>query len=285
MMEIYGEPSHGKSTIALDLMIAIQKAGGISAYIDSEMTFHEARAIRAGFVKDQNLLIESDTVEHGFSWIKHLLTKFAEKAIKDVPKIIVWDTIAAAQTEGEKEQDQFKAGMMDKPRKIRAGVRMVVPLLKPANTCLVIVNQTMVQIGAYQAKLITPGVGIHFMSSVRMIIKKSGHLEISGNKVGIRTRVLTEKNKLVSPNREVEIPIRFDIGVDHDYELLNYLLENGKKHIWNSGGWFYLQMKEDDNKDEDGLIKFRYADFSDLLQENPAIRPWLVETTKKILGG
>jgi len=273
VIEISGDPSHGKSTLALDMMVAVQRAGGIAGILDAERTWDRARAKAAGIVEEQLIYGEADTVERGFSTSLHYLKQFYQHPdLKDLPKILVWDTLAHSQTEAEfsAEGDSekiFKDGMMAKPRKIRSGLRLLTPHLFNAKTLMVFVNQTIVHPTIYGAKKETPGPGLHFAASARLKVYKSGKFETTGGQqIGIRSTVEATKNKMAPPGRSVEIPIHFLHGVDHIYELFDFAVKEmkGGPVTATPGGWYTIRWDQ-------GEQKMRSSDVGGFFTDHPEV--------------
>jgi RecA/RadA recombinase len=59
--EVYGPESSGKTTLALETVVSVQKAGGVAMFLDFEHALHHgyARAIGVDFHKDKLLLYAS----------------------------------------------------------------------------------------------------------------------------------------------------------------------------------------------------------------------------------
>ena len=276
VIEVFGDFSHGKSTVMQHVMNAFQNAGGISNLIDSESGWDRPRALKMGHNHSRHLTIEVDTVESGFDVIYGLNAKYKEKFGDSVPIVYGWDTIAASPTDGEKQGDEYVSGMTFKARKIRSELRRLARELPKANATLVFVNQTIQRIKALpgQKKTTTPGGGgIKFWSSIRLEIRRVATIKSYLDKtkpVGIISVGKTVKNKLHPPLREADLPIAYAHGIDSIREVMSYLLDN--TCVVNSAG-AYLSIVGFKDKD----IKFYGKDTPRAFMDNPTLLPWLQE--------
>jgi recombination protein RecA len=233
IMEIYGDESVGKSTIAQHMMIGFQQSGGISVLLDAETGWDRDRAVAMGHDPDRHLHLQADTVELGAKAVIHAIDRLTMpgKFPKGMPIGIFWDTISSSQTEGEKEGDMYKDGIADKARKIRQMLRTVCPKLPDANAALVFISQTIVNIkaqGGPRKIAASGGNALRFWASKRLKVWRSGRIDYPVDHSGILVTMLSKKDKMNAPNYEISLPLMYDIGVHPGYELVVYLLDNSK---------------------------------------------------------
>lgn len=134
IVEIFGENQHGKSTVAQEIIIAFQRAGGLSVLIDSESKWDRKRAHRAGHEDYLHLHFDVDSAELGFAAIYKAVGHWTARArameealgkkkgkkmspserkgikemvryIAEAPICVAWDTIAASQIEAERPDE------------------------------------------------------------------------------------------------------------------------------------------------------------------------------------
>lgn len=235
VVEVFGDPSHGKSTILEEMMIGFQRYPGISVLIDADTGWSRKRAVVMGHDNARHVHLQADTVEYGFKAIFSTIARLRMpgRFPKDMPIGIFWDTISASQTEGEKEGDKYKEGMGDKPRKIREQLRKLASILPKNNVCLVFACHTHSEIGnkysrgtGPQKKSSTGGEAIPFWACKRIKVWISQRLKTPYNGAGILTCAEAIKDKLDPPWRRVELPILHSTGIDPAYELVYYLTDN-----------------------------------------------------------
>ncbi|MCG8434622.1 MAG: DNA recombination/repair protein RecA [Gammaproteobacteria bacterium] len=227
IIEIFGDFSHGKSTILQHIMNAFQKASGLSNIIDSEGAWDRHRSEKIGHIPDRNLHVEVDTVERGFEVLYELNSKYFETFSGRVPIVYGWDTLAAAPTEGEKSGDEYESGMGWKARLIRRELRRLTTELPKNNATLVVLNQVIDQFKK-PGKTTPGGSGLKFWASQRLEVFKVSNLQDPATKkpIGIVSKVTMRKNKLAPPSRSLDIPIAFDHGIDPIWEVVNYHTDN-----------------------------------------------------------
>jgi len=276
VMELYGEPSHGKSTLVEHMIVGFQRYPGISVLLDAESGWDRRRALSIGHNPSRHLHLQCDTVEQGFSVIDSTIKRIRMKGSKfpqDMPVGFFWDTISASQTEGEKSGDIYADGMMDKPRKIRRALRMLSMVLPNTNCSLVFVNQTISGPAGpgRGAKKSTPGGGaIKFWAAKRLKVYSSGRMHYPTDNTGILTEVTTVKDKLEPPNRDVQLPIRYADGVDTLYEVLNFLIDNSNYVNMSAGRVTILDFPEPDKE-----LKFWHKKAYDAYAKHPELLDFL----------
>ncbi len=232
ILEVFGDPSHGKSTLIQHMMCGVQQFPGISVLLDAESGWHKARALKMGHNSSRHLHLQADTVELAFSTIFSTITRMrmaGSKFPKTMPVGFFYDTLSASQTEGEKSDDQYADGMADKARKIRQAMRRLSLLLPSTNCFLIVVNQQIQTLNAKGAKKTTPGGGsVKFWSSKRLSVfsKASDRMNYPEPNTGIITSVRNIKDKLDMPHREINLPIRHLTGIDPIYEIVNFLIDH-----------------------------------------------------------
>ncbi len=278
MFELFGEWSHGKSTVAQLMMNGFQSVDGVSNLLDSESGWSLDYALKLGHDKTRHVMLEVDTIESGFGVIKSTASSYITVFNSKVPILYVWDTIAASPTEKEVKDESER--MAAKAGIIRERLRVLSRLLPKVPASLVFVNQTIDKIGTPFPMKTTPGGGgIKFWASIRLKVTKVGKPlkdPITQRDIGFTAKVETKKNKLAPPNRSVDIPILWDSGVDYLREVLNYLVDNTV--IVNIAGSY----KRVENFPEPGkYISFYDNDMYDTARQFPGLYNYLVEETQK----
>jgi RecA/RadA recombinase len=238
VMEIYGDPSTGKSTLIEHMMIGFQQYPGISVLLDADTGWYRPRALAMGHNTSRHLHLQADTIELGFETIYSTIARIrmpGSKFPRTMPVGIFWDAISSSQTEGEKEGDQYKEGMQDAARKIRKELRRIAPILPRNNCALIFASHTHVDIKAAartNSKQATPkksssyGDAIKFWSAKRLKVWVAGALDVPSQRCGVRVMVNTYKDKINVPNRIIDLPMLHMTGVHRGYELINYLVDN-----------------------------------------------------------
>jgi recombination protein RecA len=251
--ELFSEnESEGKSTLIQHFMVQTQRGGGLVVLLDSEAATDKDRAARMGLDLSKTMIFGPSTVEDGFLFIDQLIRNIAEdKELQGAPTLIVWDTINAAPTRGEKASDPFADGMVVKPRIIAAALRNYVGEFYKYKVHMCLVNQSITNIdrgNPYAPKTMTPGgKGIKFYSTVRVKCKKTGfigesrNLEAGDQRLGISVKVEAVKNKLALPFRAAELYLYGETGYDDIMSMANLFLNaKAKDMLDQKGGRYYL---------------------------------------------
>ncbi len=232
IVEIYGNESSGKTTIALQTIAECQKQGGLVAYFDVEC------ALDLNYLKSLNidlnkiLIIQPSTGEMVFEIIETLLKS------KNIDLIVV-DSVAAMLPLQEKNQDMEDASVGMHARLMSKGLRKIQPLLSCSNTCLIFINQLREKIGVFYGnpETTTGGKALKFYSSIRLEVKKQEMIKSNNDKVGIRSKVTVVKNKLGTPLRTTYLDIYFGKGYDYQLEIIDMAIQ--MEIITKKGAWFY----------------------------------------------
>ncbi len=229
--EIYGEPAHGKTTLSETLLIEAQKAGGVAGLIPFEPNISTTRLERMGMDLDNLIIFQPDTLEDCFVEMKQFLDRKLG-VDKDAPGVLVLDTIAAAPTVSEINNE--KDGMMQRYKIIKSKINTVMLSLAKANVSLIIVNQSIASPNPYQRASSGGGWGIKFSSKVRMLVKLKKYIQMDGKEDGILTSVRVMKSQVDDclVNTRALFYIGHSRGIDDDYSTY-YNLEEAKVITFN----------------------------------------------------
>jgi RecA/RadA recombinase len=280
---IVGQPGCGKSMLAIQTIAQGQiqyKGKLLGMFLDSEEATTTTRLANLG-VKYPKIRPYTDiTVEKVFKIIEGLSVFKQQKDIVDVPGVVVWDSIANTLTQKERETDDPNSVIGYKARLLSILVPKYVAKCAQNNICFLSVNQLRdnLQMGQYapapELKLMgsqktIPGGNILRFNAFQLVEMKvksvisPGKAEDS-SKYGFEgtiVRVKCIKNKLFSPNVEVEIVGSFINGFSNFWTNYNFL-KNTKR--LNSGAWNYLVALPTE--------KFRAKDALDTYNTNPEFK-------------
>lgn len=292
IIEFYGPPSIGKSHIALQISKSVQKMGGIVVYIDSEnATSVELLASLGLDVTKRFVYVEETCTEHVFSIMEKTITK-AREMDKDVPVVIVWDSIAATSPLAEIHGDYDKDSIGLQARTLAKGFRKITSTFGADRATLICLNQMKTKIGVlYGDPDTTPGgQAIPFHASVR--VKLTSGKSIKGSDkgydddrkddvIGINVIATTVKNKISAPRRKANFEIHFGRGIEESEQLLDEINAVGEitrdGHIISCGGhgaWKEFRVALADTGEVIHSKKFGKKKFNKVLS-NPVWRPFI----------
>jgi recombination protein RecA len=147
IIEIYGKPSIGKSHIAAQICRACQRMGGIAVYIDTENAVNPENLRALGVdVSKRFVYVETGCVEDTFQVMDSIITK-TKAANKDVPVVIIWDSVAATPAKAELEAEYTQESIGLQARQLSKGFRKITQLIGNQNVTLVCLNQIRTKIG------------------------------------------------------------------------------------------------------------------------------------------
>jgi len=255
VVEIYGPESSGKTTLTLQVIAEMQKAGGTAAFIDAENALDISYAAKLG-VKTEDLLIsQPDTGEQALEIADMLVRSGAVD-------VIVIDSVAALTPKAEIEGEMGEPQMGLQARLMSQALRKLTGNIKRTNTLVIFINQIRMKIGVMfgNPETTTGGNALKFYASVRMDIRRIGSIKKGEEVIGSETRVKVVKNKVAPPFRNAEFDILYGEGISWEGEVLELGVVHGV--VEKSGAWYIY------NGDRLGQGKDNCREF---LRENPAM--------------
>jgi recombination protein RecA len=223
IIEIYGNESCGKTTIALQTIAQCQqKNEGKIAYIDFEHALDASYCQKLNVDIKRMLVIHPLNEEQGFDIINALIKANAVD-------MIVIDSVAAMVPKAEMEGDFGDQTIGLHARNMSKGLRIMQTLMNDDSPCIIFINQLREKVGVMYGnpETTTGGKALKFYSSIRIELRRKEILKNGNSIVGIKTNAKIVKNKLAPALRETTIDIFYDKGFDYQNEVFEYALEKG----------------------------------------------------------
>ena len=234
IMDLYGEESQGKSTLAMYIVAEFQKAGKVTAWIDTEQCFTSDYATSIGIDIAKLFLVQPTTGEEAMDILKELVDS------GDFGLVVI-DSTANITPAREMEGKMGDSHIALQARLIGKALRAITAPAAKNKTTVLFISQLRSNIGMFAgpSQVATGGKAIRFYSSVRMRVKTASKIKGKDNEIiGNRLRIKAEKNKVAKPFRETEIDVYFDKGVDVIADIFDIAVK--KEVITKSGNTYTL---------------------------------------------
>lgn len=205
--EIYGLEGVGKTSLTLQSIAGMQKAGLKVLFIDVENALNPQRAKEFGVDLTKLALSTEATVEG----VTELLVAY-------VPQFdaIVVDSIAAMVPKAEFEGDAGEAHMGLKARLMGQMTRKINAPVAQNKCALIFINQLRESLEMFSAKYFTPGgKAIGFTTSLRIELKSPNKDKIESTVKGVKSRsgkwitATIIKSKVSTPYQEAKFKLMF----------------------------------------------------------------------------
>src|SRR5512146_2304403 len=172
IVEVYGPESSGKTTLALQVVAQVQKAGGTAAYIDAENALDPVYAGKLGVNVGEMLISQPDTGEQALE-IADMLVRSGGV------DVIVIDSVAALVPKAEVEGEMGDQLPGLQARLMSQALRKLTANIKRANVLVVFINQIRMKIGVMfgNPETTTGGNALKFYASVRLDIRRIGSIK------------------------------------------------------------------------------------------------------------
>lgn len=255
VVESYGAPSSGKTTLALQTAAELQKkiiatnSDDFILYIDFEHALDKkyCKSLGLDLTHPSIKVTQPDSLETGAAIARKLLET-------GKVKLLIWDSVAEAQVEAVKKAD---TGDFVPPVK----AKIMKQFLEQINDVLYRTKCTAIFINHIQEKITmsgpargivsqtTPGGdALKFYSSVRLKFtqgqKKRGKRfstlinDYEEYPISTEVKVTVEKNKVGDPHRSCIVLVRYGKGFDNFWQAIQVL--EAHKKITHTGAWFYF---------------------------------------------
>jgi recombination protein RecA len=251
ILEYYGPPSGGKTTLAIISMVEAQKKGGNVAFLDVENTFDRLWFENLGGDPEKLILAKPKSGSDTFEIIETLV------ASKEIDFIVV-DSVSAMATSAEIDADYDDAVMAQLARLMSFGLKKINSLmLNIRSKCSVLfINQTRSGIGPFAPPEVRGGgKSLDFYASIIIAVRRKEVIGLKDDPEGFITKIEVKKNKCGRPFRVVETNLYIGkegkFGIDTDEEIVDIamsqdIIQRCKKDKDEDGGDIYV--KDDKGK-------------------------------------
>jgi recombination protein RecA len=298
IIELYGEPSTGKSHVAYSTIKTVQSMGGLAVYIDSEVATSPDKLVEMGIDLKKFVYCAAHETEEVFKIAESTINKAKQIIDKNVPILIVWDSVAATSPKMEMDGDYDANTVGLQARVISKGMRKITGVIGHNNVTFLALNQTRTRIGGnlYSDPTVVPGgKSIPFHASIRIGLTAGGKIKDgSGTVVGTNVHATIHKNKLAPAHRRIDFSIVFGKGIvetDSIFEILaakkDGIVVDGKVHTISGSTWRTLTIKDEKTDQIISEKKFQKSGFDELMKTSDygPILDKMLESVMILKGG
>lgn len=225
MVELFGPPAVGKTTLGLQAVAAVQRDGETAAFVDVERSFDPAYAARMGVDLDSLLLARAEDGQQAF----RILEKLAGCKAVD---LIVVDSAAGLMPPEEREAAFGESSPFAQCELLASGLRRLARALQGSPSCVVFLNQVRAYKGFGYSETSAGGWALKLHAAVRADLRERAELRI-----GKRVQLRVIKNQLARP-KQIEFDFAGGVGVVPEAELLDRGMEAGVI-VKGTGGFVY----------------------------------------------
>lgn len=225
IIEIYGPEASGKTLLTLACIAAVQKAGGVAAFIDAEQAFSPDWARKLGVDTDSLVFSQPNSGEQALSIAEDLIRSGAVD-------VLVVDSVAALVPQKEIDGEMGDATMGVQARLMSQGMRKLTSAINKSQTTVFFINQIRSKIGVMfgSPETTTGGNALKYYCSVRIDVRRIETLKDASGPIGNRTRAKIVKNKVAPPHKVAEYDLLFtegNEGISREGDVIDMGLEYG----------------------------------------------------------
>lgn len=221
IIEIFGPPSSGKTTITIHSIAECHKRGKYAAFIDLEHDFDLDYAINLGVDPDKLIISQPDSLNEGIVAIKEFCSV-------DEVELIVLDSIAMSATTQQLKGEVGDANIASKARLLSQEIPKIRPLLTTSGKTLLMLNGTRENPAAKGSYAIYQpgGSALKFAASMRVELRTTIEWKEVEESEEISVMAKFVKNKCSPPFKTTSFKILFGKGADNSLTLYEIALAN-----------------------------------------------------------
>lgn len=228
IIQIVGQESSGKSTLALDILAQHQRAFPAESvgYVDFERSFVADYAAACGVDLARILVVRPDTTEQGFTIL--------EDMIQNGIRVVVVDSVAAAKPSSENNRDYEDAmKMASSAGIITRFCNRIVPIIDNADAVIVMINQLRENFNTMSPEktIAFGGRALRYATGVTISLVRTSKKE---QRIDVQATI--RKNKVGAPYQVTEFQIVYGAGIDHNTDAVQLALQRGL--LTKGGAWY-----------------------------------------------
>lgn len=217
LTEVFGPPSTGKTTLALQGVAQTQRNGGNAAYVDADRALDVGYAKNIGVDPGKLILCHPKYGEQAFDIAVMLIQSGALE-------MLVVDSVAALLPQEDMELGFSGGCNTSQAAMLSRGCAKLVDAAYANNCAVVLINQLRINTRAVnedQRETTAGGLALKSYASLRLDVRCRGLLKTGSQTVGQRTCVTVKNNKLGIPYGFAVYDTLFGSGILFESEFLD----------------------------------------------------------------
>lgn len=231
IIEIFGNESSGKTTLALHALASVQKSGGVAAIVDAEHALDTEYAEKLGINIDKLILSQPDYGEQALEIVDSLVRS-------NMVDMVVLDSVAALVPKAEIEGAMGDSHMGLQARLMSQALRKLAGSISKSKATVIFINQVRMKIGVMYGnpETTTGGIALKFYSSIRVEVRRSSLIREGKDSIGNETSLKVVKNKVAPPFKEAKVDMIYGKGIAKENDIFNLAVE--EDIVQKKGAWF-----------------------------------------------
>jgi len=228
MTIMYGPTNVGKSYLASQVVANSQKEGGITAWIDTELSWDAEWVKRCGVDAERVMVSQPTSGEEAMDTIRELMRAGVD--------VIVLDSIAGLVPSAIHDEDFSYSPMAWQARFVNSSLPRLLPNLKNGSAFIAI-NQVRSSMGPVALDNMPGGMGQAFFAHFLLQVRRNGWIKEGKNNVGFDMEIRLRKSKVGGESyRSAVVPFRVEGGIDITESFIREGID--QKLIKQSGPWY-----------------------------------------------
>jgi recombination protein RecA len=269
IIEVFGNESSGKSTLALHFAADVQAAGYEVGYVDAEHALDLSYAEKLGVDLERFYISQPGNGEEALEIVDLLLDS-------DL-KLIVIDSVSALTPRAELEGSMGDSHVALQARLMSQAMRKLVGRLKNHKTIILFINQLRENVGIMwgNPEVTTGGKALKFYASLRIETRRSEKI-MQGETitVGEKVKIKIVKNKIAPPFRLATLSLIYQQGFSVVADIVDEAI--AKKLIKKKGGGYFSY----DTPDGEINLAQGWSKLLEVVTDNEEFQEELIERLK-----
>ena len=234
MTLIYGPTNVGKSYLASQIVVNAQRAGGIAAWIDTELSWDAEWSAKCGIDTSKILVSQPTNGEEALDIVRTLMQNGVD--------VIVLDSIAGLVPTAVAEEEFSYNPIAWQARFVNSALPKLLPNLQ-YGSAFVAINQVRASMGPVALDNMPGGLAQSFFSHFLLQVRRNGWIKEGKDNVGFDMEIRLRKTKVGGENwKSAIVPFRVDGGIDVTESFIREGIE--RKLITQAGPWYSYKDKK-----------------------------------------